>query len=142
MIRISAPHSEWGGSGKSDRLLAVVFIFITFLLMPVLAWAQGQPISPEEAQGYVGKVKTVCGKVASTHYANKSKGRPTFINLSKPYPSQVFTVVIWGSDRSKFEEPPDFLYQDKEVCVTGKIAVFRGTPEIIVKDPSQIKTKP
>jgi DNA/RNA endonuclease YhcR with UshA esterase domain len=119
--------------------LALVLIFITFSLTPVLTWAHEQPISPEEAQNYVGKLKTVCGKVASTHYANRSKGHPTFLNLNKPYPSQVFTVVIWGSDRSKFGKPPEYLYSDKEVCVIGKITVFRGTPEIIVKDPSQIR---
>jgi DNA/RNA endonuclease YhcR with UshA esterase domain len=126
---------------KLDCLVGV-FVFISFLLVPFLACAQDQPISPEEARHYVGKVETVCGKIASAHYANRGKGQPTFINLSKPYPSQVFTVVIWGSDRRKFQNPPEVLFSDKEVCVTGKITVFRGTPQIVVKNPSQIKLEP
>ena len=29
----------------------------------------------------------------------------------------------------------------KRICVTGKIIIYRGIPEIIVEDPSQIKVK-
>jgi micrococcal nuclease len=78
---------------------------------------------------------------ASAHFAAKSKGQPTFINLDKPYPNQVFTVLIWGSDRGKFEKPPETLYSGKEICVTGMVQSYQGRPEIIVKDPSQIKLK-
>jgi len=40
---------------------------------------------------------TVCGEVASTHYAVRSRGNPTFINLDKAYPNQIFC----GSDLGK-----------------------------------------
>jgi len=45
--------------------------------------------------------------------------------------------VIFGTDREKFGQP-EVKYRDKEICVTGKIEEFRGTPEIVVKDPKQI----
>lgn len=32
----------------------------------------------------------------------RSKGKPTFINFDKRYPSQDFTVMIWGDDRPGF----------------------------------------
>jgi hypothetical protein len=35
-------------------------------------------------QKCIGRQKTVCGTVASAHFAAKSKGQPTFINLDKP----------------------------------------------------------
>jgi DNA/RNA endonuclease YhcR with UshA esterase domain len=50
-------------------------------------------------------------------------------------------VLIWGSDRSKFEKPPDMLYSGKEICVTGMIQSYQGKAEIIVKEPAQIKAK-
>jgi hypothetical protein len=28
-----------------------------------------------------------------------------FLNLDQPYPREVFTVLIWGSDRAKFGTP-------------------------------------
>ncbi len=95
-------------------------------------------ISAEQASKHIGETATVCGKVVDARYASSSKGRPTFLNLDKPYPNQIFTVVIWGEDRDKFGKPEE-KYKDKYICVTGKIISYRGIPEIIAKDPSQIK---
>ena len=75
--------------------LAIV-VFILLVLQGILL-AQ-ERISPSEAKNYVGKSVTVCGKVASTAYATQAAGRPTFINLERPYPNQPFNVVIWGSE--------------------------------------------
>jgi hypothetical protein len=49
-------------------------------------------------------------------------------------------VLIWGSDRSKFGAPED-SYADKHLCVTGQIKSYRGVPEIIAYDPSQIRAQ-
>jgi len=66
------------------------------------------------------------------------KGRsPTLLHLDKPYPQQPFTIVIWGNDRPKFGTP-EVEYKGKRVCTTGLITEFRGTPEIVAKDASQI----
>jgi len=65
-------------------------------------------------------VATVCGVVASARYASQSSGQPTFLNLDEPYPRQVFTIVIWGSARASFPEPPEQAYSDKRICVTGR----------------------
>jgi micrococcal nuclease len=105
-----------------------------------VAFAQ-ETITPKDAAKFIGQQKTVCGTVASAHFATRSKGQPTFINLDKPYPNQVFTVLIWGSDRSKFEKPPETLYAGKEICVTGMIQSYQGRPEIIVKEPAQITVR-
>ena len=96
-------------------------------------------ISPEDAINHIGQQGTVCGNVASTHYASRSKGQPTFINLNRPYPNQIFTVLIWGSDRSRFPGAPEDYYRSKRICVSGKIQQYRGTPEIIVKSANQIR---
>ena len=87
---------------------------------------------------YVGEKATVCGSVVSTHYAVRTKGSPTFLNLDEPYPRHIFTILIWGSDRPKFDEP-EAKYENKRVCVTGLIKDYRGVPEVIVEQPSQIE---
>ena len=118
------------------------FLLIVALLFGSLSLAYAQEtISPEDAATFIGQQKTVCGTVSNAHYATNRKGQPTFINLDKPYLDLIFTVVIWGSDRSKFEKPPETLYSGKEICVTGMIQSFQGKPEIIVKEPGQIKVK-
>jgi len=116
--------------------LAIV-VFILLVLQAVLL-AQ-ERISPSEAKKYVGKSVTVCGKVASTAYASHAAGRPTFINLERPYPNQPFNVVIWGSERSNFSPPPEKAYDGKKICVSGTVRVFREEPpRIVVTRPSQI----
>jgi hypothetical protein len=47
-------------------------------------------------------------------------------------------LLIWGSDRGKFVTPPETAFKGKTVRVTGKITAYRGTPEIVVNDPTQI----
>jgi hypothetical protein len=100
--------------------------------------AQNRHLTAAEAKDHVGEKATVCGKVVSTRYAERSRGQPTFLNLDKPYPNQIFTIVIWGSDRGKFGDP-EAKYRDKDVCATGEITSYRGVPEIAAHEPSQIE---
>lgn len=76
----------------------------------------------------------------STHHSDRTKGDPTFLNLDEPYPHHVFTILIWGSDRSKFGDPEN-RYANKRVCVTGVIKNYRDVPEIIAEQPSQIEVQ-
>ena len=122
-----------------NRKRKILVLSILILAFAVSVSAQ-ETVSAVDAAKFIGQQKTVCGTVASAHQAIRSKGQPTFLNLDKPYPHQVFTVLIWGSDRGKFEQPPETL-SGKEICVTGMIQSYRGRPEIILKDSSQIKVK-
>ena len=110
-----------------------------FCLLAFSAAAQTNKITAAEARDHVGETRTVCGKVASTHFAFKTKGEPTFLNIDEPYPKEVFTILIWGSDRAKFGAPETkYKYKDARVCVTGKITSHREKPEIIATEPSRI----
>src|SRR6202040_1738645 len=114
-----------------------VITSLVLLLFAFCTLAQTNKITAAEAKDHVGETQTVCGKVASTHFAAKSKGQPTFLNLDEPYPKEVFTILIWGNDRAKFGTP-ETKYKDAKVCVTGKITSHREKPEIIATEPSQI----
>jgi DNA/RNA endonuclease YhcR with UshA esterase domain len=104
------------------------------LLSPIQAQKK---LTASEAKEHYGENATVCGGVVSARYAESSKSQPTFLNLDKPYPNHIFTVVIWGSNRSKFGKPEDD-FKGKKICVTGKITAYAGLPEIIADDPKQI----
>jgi hypothetical protein len=108
-----------------------------FCLLALSTAAQTNKITATEAKDHVGETRTVCGKVASAYFASKSKGEPTFLNLDEPYPKEVFTILIWGSHRAKFDTPKT-KYKDARLCVTGKITSYRGEPEIIATEPRQI----
>lgn len=93
-----------------------------------------------EAKDNIGQWMTVCGPVVDTHYATTSNGKPTFLNIGKPYPnSNRLTVVIWGDDRGNFPSPPENYYQGKNVGVTGLITEYEGIAEIMVSNPGQIE---
>jgi hypothetical protein len=121
---------------RRTRILAVLAVSV---LWATQGHAQNS-ISAPEAKKHVGEKATVCGEVVGTHYAARSRGNPTFINLDKPYPNQIFTVLIWGSDRPKFGDPEE-AYRSKRICATGKISDYKGVPEIVAYEPSQIKVE-
>jgi hypothetical protein len=108
------------------------FVVIVIFSTPIYAQKR---LSAQDAKNHIGENVTVCGTVASEHFAANTKGKPTFINLDEPYPKQVFTIVIWGSDRSAFGQIPTKL------CITGTISSYRGIPEIIARTPSQVKAE-
>lgn len=95
-------------------------------------------LTASEAKDHIGRTATVCGVVASAAYASRSKGKPTFLNLDRPYPNPIFIALIWEEDRPKFGQPETEL-KGKRICVTGKIKSYKGTPEIVLRDRSQLK---
>jgi DNA/RNA endonuclease YhcR with UshA esterase domain len=119
------------------RLQSLSVLVFCLLAIPSVH-GQTKKITAAEAKDHVGDKMTVCGKVASTRYAKSSKGEPTFLNLDEPYPKEIFTILIWGSDRGKFGTP-ESEYKGLRVCVTGKITAYRGMPEIVVNEREQIE---
>jgi hypothetical protein len=111
--------------------------FIVLATFGVRVQSQIKKLAALDVKDHIGEQATVCGKVASLRYAATTRGKPTFLNLDKPYPNQIFTILIWGENREKFGTPEE-KYRDKQVCVAGKISEYRGSPEIVVSDPQSI----
>lgn len=113
-------------------------LVITSALLALWASAaDAASIDPDDAARHVGETATVCGVVASATYAAHSRAQPTFLNLGRPYSNQIFTAVIFGSDRAKFGEPQATL-RGRRICVTSVIRLYRGKPEVILHDPSEL----
>ncbi|MFZ0929557.1 MAG: hypothetical protein WAN11_13205 [Syntrophobacteraceae bacterium] len=81
----------------------------------------GKPIYPTKPLSSSAG-RTEYSKVASAHFAAKSKGQPTSLNLDKPYPARVFTLIVRGADRGKFYKPPETRCSGKKICATGVTA--------------------
>jgi len=97
-------------------------------------------INWDQASAYMGQQSTIVGPVISATFASSSRGKPTFLNIGKPYPNPGrFTVVIWGYDRDNFPFDPVIQYDKKTVCVTGLIENYKGIAEIVVNTASDIK---
>lgn len=128
-----------GRSSEKQRTLLLIVLLIAFVSFWVLTKVLAQErIKPSDAIRNIGKAVIVCGQVASASFAAHSRGRPTFLNLDRPYPNQIFTVVIWDNKRALFSEGPDRAYRGKRICVTGTITTYRSVPQIVVDYPGQI----
>lgn len=83
-----------------------------------------------------GKKHTVCGKVVST---KKVKKGHVFLNLDKKFPNQIFSVSIFESSIQNFDYEPEIYLIDQEVCFTGKIGDYKGTPSMVIENGKQVK---
>jgi hypothetical protein len=109
---------------------------VGFLLM-VPSGGRAANLTAQDAFHHVGETATVCGTVASTNFAQRVPGKPTFLDLDKPYPNGTFTILIWGQDRARFGTPENSFLQ-KQVCATGQIQLYQGRPQVIIHDPDQL----
>lgn len=92
-------------------------------------------ISPLEAMDYNGKTVTVKGFVADIYQSEKV----AYLNFVEKFPNNPFTAVIFAREFSDFPEIEK--YRNKDVEVTGRVSMYKGKPQIILNNPSQIKLK-
>ena len=91
-------------------------------------------ISWQDAAKHYGEYATVEGTIVATH----NSGKACFLNFHLDY-KRYFTAVIFASDFSLFPANPENYYYGKKVHVSGYIKEYKGKPEIILNDPSQIE---
>lgn len=115
-------------------------LIATTLLLSVIVQAQ-QEIKIEDVNKHVGDSVTVCTKIYGGIYLDRSKGTPTLLNAGANYPNSPLTILIWADARQKFKEAPEAFYKNKEVCISGKIIMYKEKPEIVVYDEKQIVVK-
>jgi len=117
-----------------------ILIAIASLFFVSAVQAQKE-ISIDSLSQHVGDSVTVCTKIYGGIYLDRSKGAPTLLNAGGAYPNAPLTILIWGDAREKFKNPPEVFYKDKDVCITGKIILYKEKPEIVVYAETQIVGK-
>ena len=92
------------------------------------------------AKLFVGKQVTVCDKVVDI-FRPSGENKPIYINFGAKYPDHVFTAVIFAKDLPSLPYNPIEAFKDKEVCISGTIAEYKGKPQIVLNGPKQITLK-
>ena len=85
------------------------------------------------AGNYYNQYVIVEGTIINTY----NSGIVCFLDFHADY--QYFTAVIFACDLPGFPYPPDIYYLGRKVRIIGIIRENKGSPEIIVKTPDQIK---
>lgn len=122
---------------SKTRLVTITFgilIFLNVVTNSALFAYEPDVISWEDAHKYYGKYVTVEGKIVATY----NSGKACFLNFHTNW-REHFTAVIFASSFNKFPPQPERYYDGKIVRVTGTIKEYKGKPQIIVKDRSEIK---
>jgi DNA/RNA endonuclease YhcR with UshA esterase domain len=113
-----------------------ILLFSLVILLACHASAQTK-ITPKEAAKHINEMVTVTGKIYSSKLI--ASNNMTLLDVGGFNPNQDLTVMIEGTNRSKFKGKPEEDYKGREVTITGKVIDFKGKPEIVVTDPEQIK---
>lgn len=115
----------------------ILFPLLLVLVASFAVSAQSR-ITLEEVKQHMGDSVTVCGKVFGTRFLEYANGQPTLMNMGGFYPNELITVVIYGADRKKFKVKPEEFFLSKNICVTGRIAAFKGKSQMVVTMPEQV----
>jgi len=112
-------------------------VAIVILLLSGIVYGQ-QEIKLDELNKHIGDSVTVCTKIYGGIFLDRSKDTPTLLNAGGKYPNAPLTIVIWADARAKFKEKPEVFYKDKDVCITGKVSLYKDRPQIVVYEEKQI----
>lgn len=110
----------------------------------VFASTKPAPVLPEEAQKVMmADAKIIDVKEAAKHlnetvtitakvYGTKDVGSMILVNVGAAYPDSPLTIVLRGDTKS-------LAVDGKTITVTGQVIDYKGKPEIIVTDKTQVK---
>lgn len=106
-----------------------------FCFTAMSSFAQKE-INVNEAKDHVGDSVKICTKIYGGKYFERDS--LTLLNAGGAYPDAPLTIVIRAAARSEFNKLEEY-FKGAEVCVTGKIEMYRDKPQIEVLSKEQIK---
>ena len=116
------------------RLLFTPILLLTMSLAASLAQeTKTNTIPAAESRQHIGEKLSVTGKVAEVNNSEKL----VRLNFDQPYPRNTFTAVVFAARTNLFKGLMEL--KGKTVEVTGKIAEYRGRPEIVLSSTNQLK---
>ncbi|QBN19403.1 hypothetical protein [Flavobacterium nackdongense] len=115
-------------------------VTIVLVLFSIHCFSQ-DTITTTKVKDYMDKEVCVLGKVVSYKLASEGKNT-NYINIDKPYPESIFTVVISNFYLEKLNLKIEAL-QDKNIYIKGKITTYKNDPKQIpqIYNPTSIVIK-
>ncbi|HLV23238.1 MAG TPA: hypothetical protein VKY36_00475 [Moheibacter sp.] len=118
--------------------MKTVYLFWIFILCNSVS-AQEQ-LNEIDLQKYLNKEVQYCDQVFGT-FVTKGEKQVILLNLGAEYPNHMLVVAIFQDNWKNFDYKPEEFLKNKTICVKGKLVLYKGKPEIIVKYPKQISLK-
>jgi hypothetical protein len=109
---------------------------------PAASQTAGEPASASsgcvdfhDAAAHSGEVGCVAGRVLRVY---TSRSGNTFLDFCSDYRSCPFTSVVFSTDKSKFGNLQSLA--GRRIEIHGAITIYQQKPEIIIRDPDQIRS--
>jgi len=97
---------------------------------PTIPFVINKTISINDVNKYIDQEITVKTKM----YGYKTFENMTLVNMGAEYPNQLLTVVLKGKLIELYKK-----FASNDIFISGKVINYKGKPEIIVTENSQIK---
>lgn len=109
----------------------IILIIFSLFALSYISNSQ-DTVSSKEAKDFIGQVKIVKGTVASVFVSNKST---VLINFDDAHPNATFVAVIKaGTSGISYSD----IKKGTILTISGMIEDYKGKPEIILNEQSQI----
>lgn len=110
----------------------LISLFGILLLTGVCAQ---EKITEVDINKYLNTNVKYCDKVYSTY----KSANVILLNLGDKYPKQKLTVPIFKEDWHKFEYRPEEYLNNKIICITGELTLYKDTPQVVARKPEAIE---
>jgi S1/P1 Nuclease len=91
-------------------------------------------IDVNDVMNHVDKQVTVCARV----YSIRSTDAITQVSVGGAYPNNPLTIIVFAKNYPNFTIPVEEMLKDKNICVKGKVALYKGKPQIVVEKPEDV----
>ncbi|MDB5206046.1 MAG: hypothetical protein JWR72_1121 [Flavisolibacter sp.] len=98
-------------------------------------------INLRDINKYLGDSVEFCSKIYNARYFESSENAPTLLDVQSNFSDPVINAVILKADRKNFNNIPEKLYINKDVCISGVVSLRNNIPYLIIHDKSQVKVK-
>ena len=133
----TATPNAWARFARLQRgaaqLLISLLVILGWRCVRLAGLADDASIQSNLANLYIGEEKVIEGTVT----AAQRDGNTVHLRLGKP--PQDLTVSLIVTLMSNFPATPERYYLGQTVRVGGTLHSFRGTPEIVIRDPADIQ---
>jgi hypothetical protein len=115
------------------------FFLLIAVTIGLSCFAQKQ-IKLEEAKDHIGDSVKLEGIVSGARVFEDDDKKPTLslISLGGEYPNQLLTIAVQPSYKTNGVEFPDNRLKGSRIVVTGKLELYKGKPQIVVRSFEQL----
>jgi hypothetical protein len=116
-------------------------LLVCILLMAFGVFSQNNiSLDSSVLAAHKGDSVTISGTVFGGAYLKNVKTKPTLLNLGDSMnPKARLTIRIEPEDRDKFSAPPEELFKNKNITVSGVLDEYKGNALMSLANPEMIK---